>query len=205
MSTGFFLGVLALVGLAIYLKMYAKNRHWHLDENGVLKEEFIGSYSFLDIKKNDFEWIQGIFKKYFPDGHCTIKEYGLDNRHILIVNTSLYHHQYYIRNEDSDELMAHGSQNVMNSIFYIEQSLKEDHYYFYLRRPCSINVGQDEIIFKGRILQGSIANLKQGFDEWQRDQKTFSEKHQGKINMLKNQILSKQKEYDFQVYKFPEL
>ena len=36
----------------------------------------------------------------------------------------------------------------MESIFYIEQSIEEDRYYLYLRRPCSIAIGQDEIIFK---------------------------------------------------------
>lgn len=205
MSVIFFLGILVSVGLVIYLHLNSKKRSWHLDKNGVLKEESIGHYGFLAIKKEDFEWVQDVFKKYFPEGYCTIQKHTGTDKHILIVTTSLYHHQYYIRDADSDDLLHNGWQNIMESIFYIEQSIEEDRYYLYLRRPCSIAIGQDEIIFKGRIVEGAMVDLKRGFDDWQRDQKAFAEKHQNEIKNIKNQILAKQKEYDSQVYKFPEV
>lgn len=204
MGVGFFVGLLVIIGIVIYLNMYNKKRHWHLDKNGVLKEGFIGSYCFLDAKKEDFMWMEDSFKKAFPEGYCTIKEHGSYARHILIVNTSLYHHQYFIREENSDDLIANGWSDIMHSIYYVERTVDEDRYYLYLRRPCRLGDGQENIIFKGRVVEGTISDLKRGFEEWQRDQKVFVEKHQDQIQALKNQILAKQKEYDSQVYKFPE-
>lgn len=204
MGISFILGVLALVALAIYLKMYAKKKSWHLDEYGTLKEEFISSYTFYKIKKENFDWIQYAVKKHFPEAYCEIKHYNNYNQHILIVTTSIYHHQYYIRGENPDDVYAHGWANIMESIYYIECH-GDDEYIMYLRRPCLIGEGQNALVFKGRVIEGSVTDIKRGFEQWLQDQKAFAIHHQDRINAEKSRILAKQKEYDSQVYRIPDL
>lgn len=53
-------------------------------------------------------------------------------------------------------------------------------------------------------MEGTIADLKQGFDAWQAAQKDFVKIHQDKVDILKNNIIAKQKKYDTEVYKHPE-
>ncbi|MDM1272078.1 MULTISPECIES: hypothetical protein [Acinetobacter] len=200
----FLLGVLALIGLVIYLKLYEKKKSWHLDKNGVIQESSIETSSFIKIKKEDFEWMYNIFKNHFPNGYINLDQHGYGVKNILIVTTSLYHHQYTIKVKDSDDYALNGWADVMESILYVQKANSDNLYYLYLRRPCTIGMGPDEIVFKGRVVQGTIEDLKHGFDEWLQDQKAFANKYQDRINALKNEINQKQKEYDSQEYEPPK-
>lgn len=59
-----------------------------------------------------------------------------------------------------------------------------DSYCMYLFRPCEINLQNHNLFFKGRFVEGTIADLKQGFDAWQAAQKDFVKIHQDKVDIL---------------------
>ena len=195
--------ILGSVILVIYLKLSAKNRQWHLDEKGVMKHERIEYTPFNKIDEKDFQWIPDVVKKYFPEGHVTVRKYGSEAKNILIVNGSIYYHQYLIREEATGEMMLYGWDAILDSGLYVEKR-NDDSYCKYLFRPCEINLQNHNLFFKGRFLEGTITDLKQGFDAWQVAKKDFVKIHQDKVDILKNNITAKQKKYDTEVYKHPE-
>ncbi|WP_111894234.1 hypothetical protein [Acinetobacter sp. MB5] len=195
--------ILGIIALVIYFRLSSKNRQWHLDKNGVMNHNRIEYTPFFKIDEQDFQWIPDVVKKYFPEGHCTVKKYGSGAKNILIVNSSIYYHQYLIREEGTDELLLHGWGTIMDSIWYVEMR-DNNSYCMYLFRPCELLVENHYVFFKGRFVEGTIADLKKGFDAWQAAQKDFVKKHQDSINILKNNIIANQKQYDTEVYKHPE-
>lgn len=102
------------------------------------------------IDEKDFQWIPDVVKKYFPEGQVTVRKYGSKAKNILIVNSSIYYHQYLIREEGTGEMMLYGWDAIMDSVLYVEKR-NDDSFCMYLFRPCEINLQNHNLFLKADL------------------------------------------------------
>ena len=116
----FSFGGLLFVALLVYMHLRSKNPANKLDKDGVMPDYAVNTFGH-EINQDDFLWVSDLFKQYFPEGNCSISNYSYSKestgKNILIVSTSIYFMQYYIRNGESEnhELMLNGSDEIMSA------------------------------------------------------------------------------------------
>lgn len=201
----FSIGGLLFVCLVVYLYLRSKNPATKLDNNGVIRHHEINTLGHA-INRDDFLWMNDLFKQYFPEGECTVSNYSLSKestgKHLLIVTTSIYFMQHYIKDGESEthELLQNGSSEIMPSIIYIERSFS-DTYSMYLFRKCELRIGNEYHLFKGRLIDNvGIERLKSEFEKWLKSQKDFADQFRNGIESEKQKILALQKKYHSMLY-----
>jgi hypothetical protein len=201
----FSFGGLILCALLLYLHLRSKNPQNKLDKDGVIHHNYISSLGY-EINQDDFLWLSDLFKQYFPEGNCSVEKYThqpeASGKNILIVCTSIYYMQHYIRNGESEshQLMLNGTSEIMDSVIYIERDLS-DTYSMYLIRKCELEIGNEYHVFKGRLIHDvGIEALKREAARWFKHQKEFADRFKSEIEVKKQAIIAKQKKYDSEFY-----
>lgn len=201
----FSFGGLLFVALLVYMHLRSKNPANKLDKDGVMPNYAVNTLGY-EINQDDFLWVSDLFKQYFPEGNCSISNYSYSKestgKNILIVSTSIYFMQYYIRNGKSEnhELMLNGSGEIMSSVIYIERSMA-DTYSMYLFRKCELRIENEFYTFKGTLIDSvGIKALKSEFARWLRNQKEFADNFKNEIEVEKQKIITKQEQYDSEFY-----
>lgn len=201
----FSFGGLILCALLLYLYLRSKNPQNKLDKNGVIHHNYINSWGHK-INEDDFLWLSDLFKQYFPEGNCSIDRYTYQpeasGKNILVVSTSIYYIQHYIRDGESEshELMPYSTSEIMDSVIYIERNIS-DTYSMYLIRECELKIGNEYHVFKGTLIHDvGIEALKREAARWFKNQKEFADRFKNEIEVQKQEIVAKQKKYDSEFY-----